>query len=1056
MRIGEAASGHATDARDSQRTHARGGVDGRNGPRLDCRGLRIAAVAGFAHADEARLARLAALGFNALLIETAPTAGSVSALASALPQLVGNVSARAHAQGLALLVDVDLHCVDAAWPATQACPAWFRRETIAEWPVDPRRDLHAPEFLPRFDFPDAAKGIAAQYVELLGTAAALGVDGFGIQWPQYVPSGLMRGILDALCDSLFIAWAPGLTRSERLAFAAAGFHAGFCSLPWWDFRAPWFSEELDDLRRSGFVIAPVDVPHDGDHERGERALRRQLDCAQAAADGWLLRLPHESHEDLPAEGDLLATDIAAVNRRFAEPDRPRPAIEIVNAPWSRVGAWIERNGAAHELILLNSDLDHHAVLETSALEAYAGVVVGAVAVPLGPAEVQCLVLPEPVPIPETPAADALARAIDAPRVAIENITPTVDEGRFAAKATLGETVIVEADVFADGHPALAVRLLWRTIDTGEWNLARMRVLDNDRWRGEFLAQRLGTYVFTIEAGFDEFGSLRSDLEKKAGAGQDVSLEVREAIHLIQAAAGAAPAPLPESLRTLAREVEAAADPAARVLAPDCAELMAQAAGPAILVRLPNLYRVVVDRRAARFAAWYELFPRSQGRPGEHGTFADVIAQLPRVAAMGFDVLYFTPIHPVGATNRKGRNNALRAEPGEPGSTYAIGDASGGHDAVHPQLGTLGDFRQLVAAAREHGLEIALDFAIQCSPDHPWIREHPEWFAWRPDGSLRFAENPPKKYEDIVNVDFYARGAKPQLWTALRDIVAFWMRQGVRTFRVDNPHTKPLPFWEWLIADLRAIDPEVIFLSEAFTRPKPMYRLAKLGFTQSYTYFTWRNTRSEFETYLTELNTAPVRDFYRPHFFVNTPDINPIFLQTSGRPGFLIRAALAATMSGLWGMYSGFELCEGTPLPGREEYLDSEKYELRHRDWNAPGNIVAEIAQLNRIRRENPALHSHLGITFYNCTNPLVIWFGKSTPTRDNVVLVAISLDPSHVQEAQVELPLWEWELDDTGTLCAEDLVDDRSFDWHGKAQTIVLDPAANPYRIWRVRSERER
>ena len=373
----------------------------------------------------------------------------------------------------------------------------------------------------------------------------------------------------------------------------------------------------------------------------------------------------------------------------------------------------------------------------------------------------------------------------------------------------------------------------------------------------------------------------------------------------------------------------------------------------------------VDRPQAGFASWYEMFPRSAtDDPARHGTFVDVIARLPAIRAMGFDVLYFPPIHPIGTTNRKGRNNALRAEPDDVGSPYAIGGPEGGHDAIHPQLGTLDDFRALVAAAKDHGLEIALDFAIQCSPDHPWLREHPDWFRWRPDGSIRFAENPPKKYEDIVNPDFYAEAAMPGLWLALRDVVQFWVDQGVRIFRVDNPHTKPLPFWHWMIADIRGRHPDVIFLAEAFTRPKLMYRLAKVGFTQSYTYFTWRNTKQEIIEYLTELNAPPVRDFFRPNFFVNTPDINPPFLQTSGRPGFLIRAALACTLSGLWGMYSGFELCEAAPLPGREEYLDSEKYQIRVRDFAAPGNIVGEITALNRIRRAHPALQSHLGVTFY--------------------------------------------------------------------------------------------
>jgi starch synthase (maltosyl-transferring) len=418
--------------------------------------------------------------------------------------------------------------------------------------------------------------------------------------------------------------------------------------------------------------------------------------------------------------------------------------------------------------------------------------------------------------------------------------------------------------------------------------------------------------------------------------------------------------------------------------------------------------------------------------------------------MGFDVLYFPPIHPIGTTNRKGRNNSLKPAPDDPGSPYAIGARDGGHDAIHAALGTPEDFRRLVAAAREHGLEIALDFAIQCSPDHPWLTQHPEWFRRRADGSIRYAENPPKKYEDIVNVDFYAEGAMPELWLALRDVVLHWAGEGVRIFRVDNPHTKPLPFWEWMIADVRGRHPDVMFLAEAFTRPTMMYRLGKIGFSQSYTYFTWRNTKSEITDYLRELTTTEVADYYRPNFFVNTPDINPYFLQSSGRAGFLIRAALAATLSGLWGVYSGFELCEAAALPGREEYLDSEKYEVRHRDFNAPGNIVAEITALNRLRRLHPALHSHLGVRFYNAFNDQILVYGKLSPDGAEMILVAVSLDPHHVQEAPFEVPLWEWKLPDNGSVEVEDLMRGSRFVWQGKMQSVRLDPADLPFAIWRI------
>ncbi|HTH99692.1 MAG TPA: alpha-amylase family glycosyl hydrolase, partial [Acidisoma sp.] len=458
-------------------------------------------------------------------------------------------------------------------------------------------------------------------------------------------------------------------------------------------------------------------------------------------------------------------------------------------------------------------------------------------------------------------------------------------------------------------------------------------------------------------------------------------------------------------------------------------------------------------KAAQFASWYELFPRSQtDNPARSGTLRDVIARLPAIADMGFNVLYTTPIHPIGRTHRKGRNNALKAAPDDPGSTYAIGGPEGGHEAIHPELGTMEDFRALVMAAHEHGMEVALDFAVQCSRDHPWLSQHKDWFAWRPDGSIHFAENPPKKYEDIVNINFYAPGAVPDAWIALRDIVLHWIDAGVRIFRVDNPHTKPFPFWEWMIAEVRAQFPGTQFLAEAFTRPKIMNRLGKIGFSQSYTYFTWRNARWELEEYMTTLTQGPEADFFRPNFFVNTPDINPVFLQNSGRAGHLIRAVLAATLSGLWGVYSGFELCEATPLPGREEYKDSEKYQLRAWDWDRPGNIVSEIAMLNRIRRQNPALQSHLGIRFLPSDNAQVMVYERFTPDRFNTVIVAVNLDPYHYQETNTELPFYEWGVADHASLTVADLVPGRHLQWQGKWQRITLDPSF-PFAIWRAEPE---
>jgi starch synthase (maltosyl-transferring) len=635
------------------------------------------------------------------------------------------------------------------------------------------------------------------------------------------------------------------------------------------------------------------------------------------------------------------------------------------------------------------------------------------------------------------------------RVVIAGISPSVDGGRYAVKATANETLVIEADIFTDGHEMLAACVALRPERSRAWTRVAMTALVNDRWRAEISLPEDGTIVFRIEAWLDVFGGVVRDTQKKVEAGVPVGLEVEEGRALLADAArrcnGAVKAALATTLQGF--ETLPESERAQLLVAEETRRLM-QTADPRPYLAKSLAQRVLVERKKASFASWYELFPRSQGAaPGVHGTFRDVIGQLPRIREMGFDVLYMPPIHPIGTTNRKGRNNATRAEAGDPGSAYAIGSSAGGHDAIHPELGTLDDFRTLVKAAAAHGLELALDFAVQMSPDHPWLKQHDNWFQKRPDGSIRYAENPPKKYEDIVNPDFYADRA---LWIALRDVLLFWAHEGVRIFRVDNPHTKPIPFWEWVIAEVKARHPDAIFLSEAFTRPKRMYQLAKVGFTQSYTYFTWRNTKHELTAYLTELSTTPVRDFFRPNFFVNTPDINPPFLQSGGRPAFLIRAALATTLSGLWGMYSGYEICEAEPLPGREEYKDSEKYELKHRDFAAPGNIVAEIAALNALRKREPALQSHLGVTFYNAFNDNVLYYAKTAPGRDDRILVAVNLDPHNAQECDFEVPLWEWGLPDHESVEVEDLLRGYRFSWHGKIQHLRLDPSA-PYAIWRIR-----
>lgn len=573
---------------------------------------------------------------------------------------------------------------------------------------------------------------------------------------------------------------------------------------------------------------------------------------------------------------------------------------------------------------------------------------------------------------------------------IEDIYPMVDGGLFPVKRIVGEPIEVWADIYRDGHEVISAALVWRREDERDWHRVTMKHHSNDRWFGSFAPDAIGRYVYAIEAWTDEFATWRRGFELKRKAGQDVTLDALEGAGMLTKAQGVGPDAGTVILRQCEEYLQTGE--AAPLLEPTLADAMAENQWRPDLTR-SQLLPLMVDRPLARHGAWYEMIPRSQGQvPGQHGTFKDCIARLPDVAAMGFDVIYFTPIHPIGRINRKGRNNALTAEPGDPGSLYAIGAAEGGHDAVHPELGTLEDFRDFVAACRVFDIEVALDCAVQCSPDHPWLKQHPDWFKKRPDGSMRYAENPPKKYEDIVNPDFSCADAG-SLWDALRDVVLFWIAQGVKIFRVDNPHTKPLPFWQWLIREIQLRHPDVIFLAEAFTRPKLMKGLAKLGFTQSYTYFTWRTEKWELEAYLRELTGYPERDFYRPNFFVNTPDILPFHLQ-SGEPWiFKTRLALAATLSSTYGIYNGFELLEHVPIPGREEYLDSEKYEIKVRDWEQPGNIKPYISALNAARRGNKALQQTSNLAFVAIDDANVIGFVKESVDHGNTVAVAIALSP---------------------------------------------------------------
>jgi starch synthase (maltosyl-transferring) len=639
------------------------------------------------------------------------------------------------------------------------------------------------------------------------------------------------------------------------------------------------------------------------------------------------------------------------------------------------------------------------------------------------------------------------RAIRQPQrtVVIENVAPAVDGGRYPVKREVGAALEVSADIFTEGHHALVAYLKYRRASERTWRETPMRHVDNDRWAGAFTLDANARFSFTIEALAEPFQSWLADLETRHAAGQDAASERREGLALIRAAAGRARGDDARRLRGHAARLERAAGQAVAVAAagdPELAALMERHLDRTEATWAERAWEVVADRERARFAAWYEFFPRSSG------TFKDAEVQLERAAAMGFDVVYLPPVHPIGRTHRKGRNNALTAAPGDPGSPWAIGSEEGGHTAVHPALGTLDDFDRFVERARSLGLEVALDFAIQCSPDHPWVARHPEWFFHRPDGTLKYAENPPKKYQDIYPLNFHCADPAP-LWKEMRRILEFWIAHGVSAFRVDNPHTKPLKFWEWLIREVQSAHPAVVFLSEAFTRPKMMQALAKAGFSQSYTYFTWRNTKSELVDYLTEITQPPVSEYFRGHVWPNTPDILHATLQAGGRPAFKLRLALAATLSSLYGIYSGYELCENVPRePGSEEYRDSEKYELKPRDWSAPGNLVDFVTRVNRIRRENRALQRSTNLQFFRADDPHVLFYGKLTPERDNAVFVAASLDPVAPRASMVDVPIAELGIGVEQPYRMHELLSDRWFEWRGPRGFVELHPEVDPAQIF--------
>jgi starch synthase (maltosyl-transferring) len=1013
--------------------------------------------------------------------------------------LLAGFTAAAHALGLKVIMDLVVNHTARDSELVSRRPHWFARDPSgalvsphAEDPAVPGRRTVWGD-LAEFDFrPPQRQQILAYFEEVVRHYLALGFDGFRCDAAYKVPAAVWRALIAAARARapavLFLAETLGAPREAVLALAGVGFDYLFNSVKWWDFESPWLLEQYNSFRQ----IAPsIGFPESHDTERlaaellaagfpeSELEPRYRQAYAFAAAFSTGVMMPIGFEFGWSRRCDVVAApDAAPEPKRFdlsafiAEVNALKAAVPALNeeGPQRRLGAPDDplvvlarrtEQGEEYAFTLVNTDERRTRAVALETLSAAAGADArlafedcspggGAIGADIAVAPLGVRVLRA---APRAPAVSHHPLWRPEARIVIEEVWPELDGGRYPVKRILGESFEVWADLFRDGHEKLRAVVKYAPEDQ-PWREAPLVHFDNDRWVGRFRLDAIGRWRYTIEAWTDLFESWREEVEKKRADGQDIALELIEGRALVAAALPHADAADAAYLEALLRRFDAAAAPerARLLLSAELRAVMARAAPRADAQRYPRELEIIVDRERARFAAWYEMFPRSQGRvPGRGASFDDCIARLPEIAALGFDTVYLVPIHPIGRVNRKGREGALVAAPGDPGSPYAIGSHEGGHRAIDPGLGTLADFRRFVRAAEALGMEVALDLAIQCAPDHPWVREHPQWFRFRPDGTIKFAENPPKKYQDIVNVDFY-NADREGLWNELRDIVLFWIAEGVRTFRVDNPHTKPLPFWEWLIREVKARHPEVIFLAEAFTRPKMMRALAKAGFSQSYTYFTWRNTKAELIEYLTELTQGPAKEYFRPNFFTNTPDILPLFLQQGGRPAFRIRLVLAATLSPAYGIYNGFELCENTPIPGREEYLHSEKYEYKVWDWDRPGHIKDDIRIVNRFRHDNPALRELLNLRFIDCADPAILAYAKATADRGNVVIVAVTLDPHAAHEGDLELPLAELGLPQAAEFAVEEAFTGARALWRGPSQRVRLDPAVNPALLFRVLS----
>jgi len=1059
-------------------------------------GLRIynlfPTLAGTVRQWAIHLPRIAALGFNSVYINPFHFPGFSGSLYAVKDYyrlnprfrgtepdgddaLLRGFTDAAREYGLRVIMDLVVNHTSKDSELLTTRPDWFTRDARgnlvspqATDPADPRQKTIWGD-LAELDYRSPQRRqILAYFQQLVRHYIGLGFDGFRCDAAYKVPAEVWRGLIDdakaASPDVLFCAENLGAPKEAVLALTGAGFDYLFNSVKWWDFESPWLLEQYEEFRH----IAPtVGFPESHDTDRLinellaagipetqiEPRYRQAYTFAATYSAGVMMPMGFEY-------GWSRRLDVVGAGDGEVEPKRfdLSEFIAEINAMKRAIPALNEEGPQR----LLTTRADPVVVLER---RAEAGKERVFVLVNTNEHETRDVTL-EGSRLTVTPlgvrifrAGTAAAERAAVPprgwrpeaRIQIEEVYPELDGGRYPVKRIVGELFEVWADLFRDGHDKLRAVLRYRYEDEA-WREAPFVFYDNDRWVGRFRLDAVGLWRYTIEAWTDHFESWRDEVEKKRAAGQSIELEVAEGVAIVEAALPQARGTDAARIRNLLRDLSDA-DINARtelLFSAELPGLMARCSERGDAVRYCRELEVVADRKAARFAAWYEMFPRSQGSQlGVGATFDDCIARLPEIARLGFDVVYLVPIHPIGRINRKGRDNSTLAEPNDPGSPYAIGSAEGGHRAVNPELGTLADFRRFVHAAAVLAMEVALDFAIQCAPDHPWVREHPEWFRFRPDGTIKYAENPPKKYEDIVNVDF-GNPDREGLWTELRDTVLFWIGQGVRTFRVDNPHTKPLPFWEWLIREVKARCPEAIFLAEAFTRPKMMRALAKCGFTQSYTYFTWRNTKWELTEYLTELTGYPAREFFRPNFFTNTPDILPVLLQEGGRPAFRIRLVLAATLSPVYGIYNGFELCENTPIPGREEYLHSEKYEYKVWEWDRPEHIKNDIAALNRFRRNNPAMQEFVNLLFLNCNDPNILAYAKLTADRSNIVIIVINLDPQAAHEDTVEFPLAELGLTPEAEFVLEEALSSRTIVCRGAHQRFHLDPKTNPAMVFRL------